>query len=278
MRAPSRRARLAPRLVFAGITTAAIASGVAAGCGIDYEGMLVRDVGLDASENVGANLPEGGTDGMSDGPSTDAGLDADLDADAAVLSCAASLCAAQGGGCEPGSNACTYRCDAGDSCAAGITCPPGVPCHVFCAGDDSCAGEVDCTKASGCQINCTGAHSCGAVDCAGATCATRCLGMDSCSDGGIHCEASDSCSIHCTGPGMMICKNGVSAEAPDASIVCDDKACKGGATCNGGYCQLTCNPIAGGGMAGEPGACMTKLCCDAGTCVIDGGSNTCPQP
>ena len=288
----SRFACLAPRLVFAGIATASAVAGAIAGCGIDYEGQLVTDGGGDASENVGAMLPpeggaDGGGDGGGDGASTDGEVDADAaDADAdAGPSCADSRCVDAGGGCDPTNNACTFRCDAGSSCASAITCPPGVPCHVTCAGADSCAAKIDCTQASACKIGCLGARACKDVVCAGSSCDVRCLGLDSCA-GAVRCEAG-TCDIAClaeAGPDnckdRVICESsvacrvvcdkdgcngGVTATAPDAAIICGANACAGGEKCKADYCELGC----------KSGPCATKLCCEAGTCLVDGGMNTC---
>ena len=286
IRARSRFARLAPRLVFAGIFAAAIVSGAAAGCGIDFEGQLVHDVGLDGSENVGANVPEGSADAMGDGSSTDAGLDADGDA-APALKCTDSRCVDAGGVCTLATNECTFHCDGGSNCDAGLTCPPGVPCHVVCAADNICAGKIDCTQASSCDIACLGAHTCEGVACSGTSCNVQCSGMDSCQTGGISCEAG-TCNIACNAVGGMKnckdrvtcqasvgcsvvcdkdgCPGGVTAIAPDASILCGDNACVGGETCFASYCALGC----------QSGGCSGNLCCEAGTCVVEGGANKCP--
>lgn len=289
VRARSRLARLAPRLVFAGVAAAAIVSGAIAGCGIDYEGLLVFG-GLDASENVGANLPEGSADAVSEGSATDAGLDgnADVDVDAAPpLSCADTRCVDAGGVCNLADNACTFQCDGGTNCDAGLTCPPGVPCHVVCAADNVCAGKIDCTQASSCDIACLGAHTCQGVACAGTSCSVKCTGMDSCQTGAVSCTAS-TCNIACTAPAGTHncmdpvtcqssvacsvvcdkdgCPGGVTATAPDASILCGENACKAGETCFANYCALGC----------LSGPCAGNLCCDAGTCLIDGGANKCP--
>lgn len=282
-KARSRLARLAPRLVFSGVLAASVVTGVVVGCGIDYEGSLGHDeAGLDASENVGANLPEGSADGASDGPASDAGLDGDA---APPLSCSNSRCVDAGGLCDPSNNTCSFHCEGGTNCDAGVTCPPGVPCNVVCASDDSCAGKIDCTKATSCEISCRGAHTCEGVDCAGTSCSVTCSGMDSCQKGGINCEAG-TCNIACDAGGGNNCKDpvtcesnvacsvlcakdgcpgGVTAIAPDASIVCGAGACALGEKCQANYCFLGCNTGAG----------CSKLCCEAGICVVDGGLNTC---
>ncbi len=281
----SRLARLGPRLVFAAVAMGSVVAGVVAGCGIDYEGSLLQDV--EAGEKVGAVLPpsEGGADGSTDAAPGDGGLDATPDAN---VKCAESQCADAGGVCDSVDETCTFRCDGGaTSCATGITCPPGVPCHVVCAGDDSCAGKIDCTQATACDIGCLGKHTCGGVACAGTNCTVRCNGMDSCRSGGVHCTATTECNIVCAGSGKMNCQDpitctsascavrcnaegcrgGVTANAADASIFCGADACEdGGATCFGQFCELAC----------KSGRCMNELCCDAGTCIIDGGPNNCP--
>ena len=282
----ARAARLAPRLVFATIAAAAIATGVAAGCGIDYEGSLVRDGGVDATENVGASLPETGSiDGASDGQPSDAGLDADA---APGLSCNDSRCVDAGGECNLLNNACTFHCDGGSNCDAGLTCPPGVPCHVICAADNVCNGQIDCTQASSCNVACLGAHTCDSVACSGSSCTVACNGFDSCSSGSVVCDAG-TCDIGCRAEaGAMNCKDevicqssvfcsvhcdpndcpaGVLAVAPNTSIHCGDKACDKGETCRADVCDLTCRGT---------GTCGGNLCCEAGTCVLEGGANKCP--
>jgi hypothetical protein len=280
-------ARVARRLVFAGIAAASIVSGAMAGCGIDYEGLLVRDVGLDASENVGASLPEGSTDAPGDDSSTDGGLDADADA-APAPKCVDSRCVDAGGECNPANNTCTFHCDGGTNCDAGLTCPPGVACHVICAADNVCQGVIDCTQASSCEIACLGDHTCEGIACAGNTCTVECNGFDSCELGGISCEAG-TCDIGCRAEaGMKNCKapvtcesavacavecnangcpGGVVAVAPDASIHCGVGACDMGATCRANFCELGC----------KGASCANGLCCEAGTCVLlDGAVNSCP--
>jgi hypothetical protein len=280
----SRVARIAPRLAFVTVAAASIATGIAAGCGIDYEGSLVRDGGLDATENVGASLPEASTDGATDGQPSDASIDVDA---APVPSCADSRCVDAGGQCDLASNTCTFHCDGGSNCDAGLTCPPGVPCHVICAADNVCNGQIDCTQASSCNIACLGAKTCQGVACSGSSCRVACNGMDSCNPGMVVCDAA-TCDIGCRAEaGMMNCKDevicqsavacsvtcnangcpgGVLAEAPDASIHCGDNACDKGETCRADVCDLFC----------RSGTCAGKLCCEAGTCTIEGGANICP--
>jgi hypothetical protein len=283
--ARSRLARLAPRLMFVALATASVVAGAIVGCGIDYEGSLVVAQDLDASENVGAMLPpEGGRDGAGDGSSIDAGRDADA---APPVTCASSPCVDAGGGCNPADDTCTFHCEGGTSCATGVRCPPGVACRVLCNSDDSCAGKIDCTQATSCDIACLGARTCEGIDCAGTSCAVRCNGDDSCRTGGIRCTATDVCDIVCAGPGKANCKDpitckssrcgvrcdkdgctgGVTAIAGDASIFCGDNACEdGGATCFADICALGC----------KSGACKNELCCDAGICLLEGGTNNCP--
>jgi hypothetical protein len=285
IKARSRVARLAPRLVFVGILAASIVSGVVAGCGIDYEGLLSTPDGLDATERVGANVPEGSADAVSDGPFSDAGLDAEA---APGLACADSRCVDAGGVCTLADNACTFHCDGGTNCDAGLTCPPGVPCVVVCAADNVCQGTIDCREASSCDIACLGSKTCNGVVCSGSTCRVACNGFDSCNPGGITCEAG-TCDLECKAEGgannckglvkcesavgcavecnMGGCSGGVLAVAPDASIHCGTGACGAGETCRADFCELGCR---GGG-------CASKLCCEAGTCVLlDGGTNSCP--
>jgi hypothetical protein len=270
------------RVLCVTVGVASVVAGMIAGCGIDDVGTFV--LGTDASIDARPVLPPG-----SDGSVvTDGGSDATTDADAPVgLACADSLCAARGGRCADAGNDCIIECtDAGTSCTGTIACPPGIGCRVICAADDSCAQKVDCTQATACDVVCSGKHTCNGVACAGKTCAVSCTGMDSCQTGAITCTAADSCAIACTGGGMKNCNDavtctsascsvvcnkdacptGVTENALDASIICGDNACAGGANCYAQYCKLACHS----------GSCANQLCCDGGTCLLDGGANICP--
>lgn len=278
-RSPPHRAGL--RFAFLVFTVPAAAAGVIAGCGLDELGSLVYPG--DAGENVGASLPDSGPGAATDGGAGDAADDSQIPVG---TQCGNSDCLARGGTCDGGlASGCTFDCNAKGSCDAGVVCPAGVRCDVTCAGDDSCP-VVDCAQATACAITCTGKRTCGSVTCAGKNCAVHCRGGDSCSDGGVTCDASDSCRIECNAGGKVCqspvtctsascsvtcekddCLGGVTANAADASIYCGDDACGAAATCNAQYCQLGC----------ETGSCSQVLCCDAGTCILDGGDGTsCP--
>jgi len=267
-----------------------LVAGIVAGCGIDDVGSFV--LGTDASiDNTGPVLPPG-TDGSfitDGGTGTDADADADADAPVA-LTCAASQCAAQGGSCEDGGNTCIIDCSNASACDGGVTCPPGVPCRVGCTRDNTCP-KVDCNAATACDIACAGKATCETVSCAGTTCNVDCAGDNSCGEGGVTCTASASCGIGCAGggktcTGAVTCKSaacrvecekdnsclgGVTAYAANAQVFCDvDKSCLGGASCFGGpgsNCILACKGAS---------CATTTFCCDAGTCLVEAGTNSCP--
>jgi hypothetical protein len=270
------------RLLVMAIGVASVVAGAIAGCGIDDVGSLV--LGVDASVDTKPVLPPSGDGSITDGGGAEDSADADAQG---PITCAQSLCAARGGRCADAGNECIIECtDAGTSCQGTIACPPGVGCRVVCAADDTCAQKVDCTQATACNVVCSGKHTCAGVACAGKTSAVSCTGMDSCQTGAITCTATDSCRISCTGGGMKNCNDavtctsascsvvcnkdacptGVTAHATDASIQCGMNACAGGANCYAQYCKLAC----------QSGSCNSQLCCDGGTCLLDGGANTCP--
>ena len=278
--------RFVTRIIVLAIATGSIAAGVAAGCGFSDEGTMGSLLTGDASENVGASLPEtgGGDDGSSDG-ARDAGGDNEI---SALVACS-QVCAASAGGRCDDAGACVFGCDAG-LCEAGVVCPAGVACKVGCALDKSCP-SVDCTLASACDITCTGKDSCGTVDCAGKNCTVRCNADNTCSDGGVTCTATGTCNIDCKGAGKTCagpiactnsascdvvclkansCLGGVTAiDVADAQVFCkDNAACLGGAKCLAGRnCSFDCT----GSKCNQ-----ADFCCDASVCAITGDANVCP--
>ena len=277
-----RLSRLHARLVLGGVAIASLVAGVIVGCGIDDVGSL--DLGTDASNDTRPVLPPG-NDGRA---ITDGGVTADADADAEPpLACADSQCTADGGRCEDGGNDCIIECDGGATCTSTIICPPGVGCRVLCPVDDTCAQNVDCTQATSCDVLCTGKKTCADIACAGKACNVNCKGMDSCS-GVIGCAATDACTIGCDGGGKNNCKAAVTCKSATCNVTCDTEACPGGVTATTtGDASIVCGNNAcspGGAICSTPatcaltcksGTCDDKMCCDAGTCVVDGGPN-CP--
>ncbi len=184
----------------------------------------------------------------------------DADADALLpVTCADSLCVANGGRCADGGNDCIIECnDAGTNCTSTILCPPGVPCRVVCATDDTCAQKVDCTQATSCDVACTGKHTCNGVACGGTKCNVACTGMDSCQTGTIACTATD-CAIACTGTGTKVCKDLVTCTSATCNVTCEAEACPGGVTATTtGDASIVCgnNACAPGGAS-----CFAKAAC-----------------
>ena len=108
---------------------------------------------------------------------------------------------------------CVIHCGE-EECVAGVTCPPGRPCHVTCEGDTACEEVlVDCSAATACEIECLGRDACqSGVRCGGTACIIECNGTDACADGAIRCDAED-CDISCDGSGA--CGN----------VCCHDQSC-----------------------------------------------------
>jgi hypothetical protein len=168
---------------------------------------------------------------------------------------------------------CEAVCDAGQ-CVGGtcvitggagqIACPPQVPCRVLCSGS-ACTAGITCSSSS-CEIQCDGgACNGGTIQCSGATCAIGCFPApnSTCQGVAIFCDAS-TCNLDCAGGNT--CQGGVNVWAQTATI-----ECAGGGACNnhvvnchgGTTCSIDC----------QAGACNQKVCCDAGTCSLDGGNN-----
>ena len=276
------RSRVRVLCVAAGV--ASVAAGIVAGCGIDVVGTF--DLGTDASVDTKPALPPGNDGSIV----TDADADADADAMEAGLACADSTCVANGGRCEDGGNNCIIECnEAGTNCLGDITCPPGIGCRVVCAFDDTCIQQVDCTLATSCDVTCSGKHTCAGIACAGTSCKVACSGMDSCEMGLIDCKATDSCNIACTADsGKMNCKGAVTCTSATCKVACDADGCPGGVTatttgdasiiCGTGACNngVTCYSKGACRLGCKSGGCGGKMCCDAGSCVLDGGTNNCP--
>jgi hypothetical protein len=57
------------------------------------------------------------------------------------------------------SSACRIDCLNDRTCAAQLTCGPGV-CEIHCDGSDSCQGGLNCQSSCFCDVSCQGDHSC----------------------------------------------------------------------------------------------------------------------
>lgn len=282
-------ARFRRRLVAGILGVACVAIGVVVGCGIDVAGTFDEAPRTgDAADALGPKLPgEGGSDGPI---ATDGGVDAP--ADGPVSPCELSACADAGGYCDDGGiNACTFDCAGAKPCADGVTCPPGVACKVACLSNGSCGGRIDCSKASSCDIACLGDGTCKGVDCAGSRCDVVCKGQDSCRDdvdGSVTCRAA-ICNIGCDGGGSNTCGDPVFCQSARCAVSCAANTCDEGVTVMGGDASVHC----GNNACGDEGArcigttkcqlgcgggtCATRLCCDGGVCLFDGGNgDDCP--
>jgi hypothetical protein len=57
------------------------------------------------------------------------------------------------------SSACRIDCTDDRSCAAQLTCGPGL-CEIHCDGSDSCKGGLNCQSSCFCDVSCQGDSSC----------------------------------------------------------------------------------------------------------------------
>ena len=140
---------------------------------------------------------------------------------------ATGLCPSPCDDCEA-DGTCVIHCGE-EECAAGVTCPPGRPCHVTCQGDTACENvPIDCTMATECEIECLGHDACQAgVSCDGTLCTIECNGADACSDGEIRCNADD-CAITCDGENAC---GDVCCHLEGCGLECDSSINEDGCTC-----------------------------------------------
>ena len=114
------------------------------------------------------------------------------------------------------------------------------------------------------------------------------LGHGLCQTGTIDCKATD-CTIACTGTGTKVCKDAVTCTSATCNVDVRGRACPGGvtgrrpatrqssaATTPAPPAARTCYSLADCRVACKSGSCATKMCCDAGTCLVEGGTNNCP--
>lgn len=252
------------------VACAAGALAVSACAAVIGIGELPGPVGADAGSDGDAP-----GDAPSDAPAaTDASGDALGDAvvDAgpsdAELACRVACEQSDAGRCDGGS--CVIDCR-NASCSK-VTCPPGVPCAVFC-GSNRCNEGVDCSEAGSCNIECSGMQACknGPIKCGGSDCRVACSGTNSCWKG-IDCQATESCNIACTG--NNVCR--------DEAITCSGKACtlecNGTSVCDNGswrfvsYADVTTVRCDGGGSS----VCGRALECRGGTsCSFNCAAGAC---
>jgi hypothetical protein len=90
-------------------------------------------------------------------------------------------------GCNNG--VCQVNCD------SGCTCPPGIPCFVYCGPGRCQGGAIDCSQASACYINCVWGSCGSSITCGSGFCWVFC-GPNSCQQA-IDCQSSCGCSVSC---------------------------------------------------------------------------------
>jgi hypothetical protein len=159
--------------------------------------------------------------------------------------------------------ACPAICNAG--CAGGtckmvdpgdgpFSCPPGMPCEIWC-GDAQCSrGLVDCGAATRCDIHCTGASSCGyQLACGTGPCTIECSGSASCT--AVSCGSAPACAVNCAAASS--CWSTVLCAASKCDVRCGvDTSCRGGVDCST--------------------ACACKTTCPPGGCTQGRWTHTCP--
>jgi hypothetical protein len=181
--------------------------------------------------------------------------------------------------------ACPAICNAG--CAGGtcrmvdpgdgpFSCPPGMPCEIWC-GDAQCGrGLVSCGAATRCDVHCTGASSCGyQLACGTGPCTIECSGSGSCT--AVSCGSAPSCSVNCAATNS--CWSTVMCGASRCDVRCGlDMSCRGGVDCSTACaCTTTCPP--GGCTMGRwTHSCPATSCQNPDdSCNATGaGCNTCP--
>ena len=181
--------------------------------------------------------------------------------------------------------ACPAICNAG--CAGGtckmvdpgdgpFSCPPGMPCEIWC-GDAQCGrGLVECGAATRCDVHCTGVSSCGyQVACGTGPCTVECSGSLSCA--AVSCGSAPSCTVNCAATSS--CWSTVLCAASKCDVRCGaDMSCKGGVDCSTACaCKTTCPP--GGCSTGRwTHSCPMTSCQNADDSCNDTGAgcNTCP--
>ena len=92
---------------------------------------------------------------------------------------AAFTCPAACTSCTP--TTCNILCDGTHPCAAPVTCPPGLACHVTCNATDVCSGRaISCAKATSCRVECSQEHACEMVslECGNGPCRLDCTGFE----------------------------------------------------------------------------------------------------
>lgn len=115
-----------------------------------------------------------------------------------------------GGTCEDG--VCVIDCSSPHACADDVTCPPNLPCRVYC-GDHACSKKVSCGMATTCEVLCLGDSACAAeIQCNESRCKVDCAGASSCKRR-TKCGHACACDVTCGGLGACA----EPAECPEAS-------------------------------------------------------------
>jgi hypothetical protein len=106
-------------------------------------------------------------------------------------------------------------------CSSGCTCPPGIPCFVFC-GVGECKGNIDCSQAPACYISCVWGSCNGSITCGSGYCWVVC-GPNSCQKN-VDCGSSCGCSVSCLTSsacgGKVTCPSSCSSCGPGSG--CDN--------------------------------------------------------
>jgi hypothetical protein len=95
------------------------------------------------------------------------------------------------------------------------------------------------------------------VDATGDTSQVRCAGDFTCAEP-VGCDGG-ACDLRCTGFGS--CTAGSDLKAVDSGVLCNNQSCATQPACVGAKCAITCVDIP---------SCPAGVCCDAGTCVLNG--------
>ena len=110
-----------------------------------------------------------------------------------------------GAGCPAGCTTCSVTektcvidCNApGANCTSTVVCPVGYKCDVKCDAANSCRAGVRCAGTTSCTVECSAQGSCQDVQCGAGRCNVQCSGTGSCK--GVQCGTSCACDVGCTG-------------------------------------------------------------------------------
>jgi len=184
--------------------------------------------------------------GPSDGSRDTAAQDAPPDAAPIDAPACPAICNA---GCAGGT------CKIVDPADGPLSCPPGLPCEIWC-GDARCSrGLIECGAATRCDVHCTGTSSCGyLLACGTGPCTVECSGAASCT--AVSCGSAPACSVNCAASSS--CWDTVLCASSKCDVRCAaDNSCRGGVDCST--------------------ACACKTTCPAGGCTQGRWTHTCPK-